>query len=229
MKLHVFQHIEHEGPSQIATWARRKGFEINTTRWFAGETEPALDEIDWLVVMGGFMNIYEHRNHPWLVREKRFLESAIHAGKKVLGICLGAQLIADALGGKVYQNPEKEIGWFPIQWLPSARQILPGLPESSRVLHWHGDTFDLPPGAHLLAESPACRNQAFTWKKQALAFQFHIEVAPDVVAEFSDFDRAELVPARYVQSEAEILAGVYQCGPNMALLQSWLDWLYPGV
>ena len=226
MRLHVFQHVAHEGPSHIATWAVQRGFEIRTTRWYAGETAPALDQIDWLVVMGGYMNIYQHRDHPWLVPEKRFLESALRAGKKVVGICLGAQLISDALGGKVHQNPQKEIGWFPVHWLPPAHALLPDLPEKSTVLHWHGDTFTLPPGAVHHAESAACRNQAFTWNNRVLAFQFHIEVTPEEVGAFTDHERSELVSAPYIQGETEILAGKKQCGPNKQILETWLDWLH---
>ena len=223
MKLHVFQHVLHEGPCHIADWAALKGFEISTTHWYLGETEPSPDDIDWLVIMGGFMNIYEHRNHPWLVREKKFIRAAIEARKKIVGICLGAQLIADVLGGKVYQNPEKEIGWYPVRWLPSAHKLIPSLPEQSRVLHWHGDTFELPPGAILNAESDGCRNQGFTWRNQILAFQFHIEVTPEAISALSDHDRADLVPARYIQSEADIMAGKKSCEPNKKILDVWLN------
>ncbi len=121
MRLHVFQHVSFEGPAEIARWARERGHTFSVTEWFAGASAPHLDLIDGLIVMGGPMNIYEHRAYPWLVEEKKFLAHAIAHGRPVVGVCLGAQLLADVLGGKVYQNPVREIGWWPIRWRDTAR------------------------------------------------------------------------------------------------------------
>jgi GMP synthase-like glutamine amidotransferase len=123
-----------------------------------------MDSFDFLAVMGGTMNIYEHDEHPWLIDEKRFIRQAIDAGKKVLGVCLGGQLIADVLGGPVTKNAFREIGWHCVQLTPQARE-LPLLESSSTgelmVFQWHGDTFAIPPGAVCLASSRGCANQAF--------------------------------------------------------------------
>src|SRR4051812_36082961 len=114
MRIHSLEHQAAEGPGKIADWAAARGHSIARTALYADEALPALEAFDVLVVMGGGMNIYQYRDYPWLPMEKAFLRRAIYAGKPILGICLGAQLLADVLGGKVYQNPEKEIGWFPV-------------------------------------------------------------------------------------------------------------------
>src|SRR5436190_14483569 len=115
---------------------------------------------------------------PYLEAELRLLEHAVTMGKPLLGICLGSQLITKALGGRVYRNPVKEIGWAPVHWTPAARTdvLLAGLVEPETVFHWHGDTFDLPSGSTWLAWSDACRNQAFRMGPLIYAFQFHLEV-----------------------------------------------------
>ena len=193
MQIHSFQHASHEGLGEIASWARKKGHAVNTTHFENGERPPSLNGIDWLIVMGGPMNIYEHRNHPWLVLEKKLIADAIAQDKRVLGICLGAQLIADVLGGKVFQNPEIEIGWFPVQLNPEARkhELFAGFPEELTPLHWHGDTFSLPPGAVPLGSSLGCRNQGFAVGKRVVGLQFHLEVSfqdvSDFVTEAGDF------------------------------------------
>ena len=111
-RLHIFQHVPFENAEHIAVWAQRQHFTISATRWFAGEHPPLAADIDWLVIMGGPMNIYEHRNHPWLIREKQFIAEAIRLKKKIIGVCLDAQLIADRLGARIFQNLHKEIGWL---------------------------------------------------------------------------------------------------------------------
>jgi len=139
MKLHWLQHVPFEGLGIIEEWAETNSFEFSCTRLHADEQLPRIGSFDWLVVMGGPMGIYDHEEHPWLVAEKRFIKNAIDAGKTVLGICLGAQLIADVLGAKVYAGPQKEIGWFPIRRAEGAPEIIP---EELTAFHWHGDTFD---------------------------------------------------------------------------------------
>lgn len=181
MKLHLLQHVPFEGPGRIADWAAARNVGLSVTRLFCGESLPGLsgsgeeDGGEGVVVMGGPMNIYQHRDFPWLLEEKRFLENAIVQGRKVLGVCLGAQLLASVLGAQVYQNPAKEIGWFDVGFTPFARSRFDVLPERLPVLHWHGDTFDLPRGAQQFAESRLCRNQGFTAGKNVLALQFHLE------------------------------------------------------
>jgi GMP synthase-like glutamine amidotransferase len=224
-RLHIFQHVPFENAEHIAVWAQRQGFTISVTRWFDGEKPPLAAEIDWLVILGGPMNIYEHRNHPWLIEEKKFISEVIGLKKKIVGICLGAQLLADVLGAKVYQNQQKEIGWFPVQWSPLAVQKIPTLPKENTVLHWHGDTFDLPANSQLIVSSAACVNQGFIHDNHILAFQFHIESTAASLQVMCEYERDELVTDRYIQTEAQLLGEKSHFNTNHQLLDSWLAWL----
>ncbi len=207
MRVHCFQHVPFEGLGLIEPWLRARGHEIATTRWWAGEAAPAADDYDWLIVMGGPMNIYQHRDHPWLVAEKVAIAEACAAGKRVLGVCLGAQLIADALGGKVFQNAEREIGWWPLCAVSGAGERF-RISDGAMVLHWHGDTYSLPPGARRLAESAACAEQAFAWGARVLGLQFHVEMDARAVAEIAAGCADELRGGgRWVQSAEELAAG----------------------
>ena len=205
MNIHVFEHDPVEGPGTIAAWAEARGHTLVRTPVFSGTPLPQLTDVDFLIVMGGPMSVHEHRDHPWLPSEKRFLGEAIAGGKPVLGICLGAQLLADALGGKVFQNAEKEIGWFPIQIIDRAPPFA-HFPETLTVMHWHGDTFTLPDGARRVAESEACAQQAFVLGDRVVGLQFHLEMEQLEVADLSEALAADLVPGRYVQKREKLLA-----------------------
>jgi len=202
VKIHYFQHVPFEGLGCIEQWAAEKGHAVTATRFYLDEPTPGIGEIDWLIVMGGPMNIYEDAEYPWLAREKRFIEQAIQGGKTIIGICLGAQLIADVLGGPVTRNAHKEIGWFPIGFTPEARvsELFGFLPPQMTVLHWHGDTFVLPPGAVRIARSEACENQAFVYEERVVGLQFHIEFTPASMEAILTNCAGELVAGKYIQS-----------------------------
>jgi GMP synthase-like glutamine amidotransferase len=153
------------------------------------------------------MSVHDESDFSWLPAEKELIATAIGENKKLLGICLGAQLIAAVSGSRVYPNPHKEIGFWPVQWTAAAVQQFPGMrdPESAPVFHWHGETFDLPPGAILLASTGPCTNQAFRLGPHVLALQFHPEVTPGIIREMLTHEGHELVPALYIQSAAAIL------------------------
>ena len=154
MKILCLKHIAFEGPGAIALWAQQRGHDLQIENVFQNARLPSSKTFDTLLVMGGPMNAYEDNKYPWLAKEKTYIRSAIVSGKHVIGICLGAQLIADALGALVTAAPEKEIGWFTIHHdaeCPDAMQLADPL----RALHWHGDTFALPAGARRLAYSAA--------------------------------------------------------------------------
>jgi hypothetical protein len=150
------------------------------------------------------MSIHEHRSHPWLAPEKRFLADAIAAGKPILGICLGAQLLSDVLGGKVFQNPVKEIGWFPVRML-ARPGVLAGFPAEVMAMHWHGDTFTIPPGASRVAESDACPNQAFVHGDHVVGLQFHLELDSVGVQDLAAASLDEAGTAPYIQSGEQLL------------------------
>ena len=209
MNIQYLQHAAGEGPGEIANWAAANGHQLSGTHWYRGDAAPDPAAIDFLVILGGGMNINEHRDHPWLVPEKALIAEVISQGKPVLGVCLGSQLIADVMGGKVYQNPEFEIGWFPIRTLESARRhpLFRHFPAEFTALHWHGDTFDLPPGATLLASTGVCPHQAFVCQGNVVGLQFHIEVRPEDVRSFVQGETAPLPVGRYVQSFEQILDG----------------------
>jgi len=208
MRIHCLQHVPFEGPAGIADWAASRGHSLTTTRLFRETALPNQGAYDWLVVMGGPMGIYDEDEHPWLSAEKGFLRGAIDAGKTILGVCLGAQLIADALGAGVVRNAHREIGWFPIDLTEAGAgsSAFGFLPQRFEVFHWHGDTFELPSDAVHLAFSEGCRNQAFLYDKRVLGLQFHLESTPqgvrDIVANCAD----EIVTGRYIQSAERMLA-----------------------
>jgi GMP synthase (glutamine-hydrolysing) len=204
MKIHVFQHIAIEGPAYIQTWAQELGHELSTTHWYRGDTPPPLAEIDWLVIMGGPMSVHDEGEIPWLREEKRYIKAALDDNKTVLGICLGAQLIADVLGAPVTMNSQREIGWFPVE-TADASPLWRDMPPRFAAFHWHGETFALPAGAVHLARSEACENQAFAVGQKVLGLQFHLEVTPDTVQQFVEHGRDELKPAPFVQSGSTLL------------------------
>jgi GMP synthase (glutamine-hydrolysing) len=208
IKIHSFHHVPFEGLGNIEDWIISKGHSFSSTRFYNHETLPNPEEIDWLIVMGGPMGAYEENNYPWLAAEKKFISQVIRRGIKVLGICLGAQLIAAALGAKVYPNKQKEIGWFPISLSEEGKTsaFFSGFPSELIAFHWHGDTFDLPDGAQHLAESVACRNQAFSYKNNVLSLQFHFDLKQSNLRELIKNCGNELRESPYIQTVEEMTA-----------------------
>ncbi|MDZ7345217.1 MAG: type 1 glutamine amidotransferase [candidate division KSB1 bacterium] len=198
MRAHCLQHVPFEGLGSIAPWLKAQGLELTSTRFFESGRLPAPDEVDLLIVMGGPMSANDEDKLTWLIDEKAFIRECIRQGKRVLGICLGAQLIASAMGAQVYRNRVKEIGWFPVQGVPADNESIFRFPKVFRAFHWHGETFDLPPGAVRIAES---ENQAFQLGRSVIGLQFHLEMTPESVREIISHCRAELLPSKYVQSE----------------------------
>lgn len=207
MHFHLLQHVDFEGPAAIQDWINRQGYTLTITRFFLDEPLPALADFDILIVMGGPMGVDDHQQFPWLNNERVFIQQAIASGKAVLGICLGAQLIARAAGAQVTKNRDTEIGWYPV----TTQQQLPALladvfPAEFLAFHWHGDTFAIPPGAIPVASSEACSNQAFVLNERVIGLQFHIETTPESAALLVQNCSDELDGSRYVQSAEMILA-----------------------
>ncbi|HKK42237.1 MAG TPA: type 1 glutamine amidotransferase [Bacteroidales bacterium] len=202
LNIHYFQHVPFEDPGSITEWALAGGHNLTSTKFYEETVYPALSEIDWLVIMGGPMGVNDEDKYRWLAEEKKYIKRAIDAGKTVLGICLGSQLISSALGARVYRNGETEIGWFDITFQPAAKSsgLFSHLGDSWKVFHWHGDTFDLPDGAVLLAGSDACRHQAYLYGDRVLALQFHPEPNEELLKKMVDNGAGELIPGRYIMT-----------------------------
>jgi len=205
MRAHYLQHVPFEGLGSIEAWLREKGYEISCTRFFASETLPCPTDVDLVIVLGGPMSANNEEKFPWLISEKEFLRRCMDSGKPVVGICLGAQLIAMAMGARVYRNRHKEIGWFPVEGVPSSHSASFRFPAVFEAFHWHGETFDLPAAGVCLARNEGCANQAFQLGLRVIGLQFHLETTPETVQEMLAHCRGELLPSRYVQSEAVIL------------------------
>ena len=225
MRIQIFQHERFESPAVIEDWIRRKKYTPAFTRFYENDRLPEIDEFDWLIVMGGPMSANDEDKYPWLKEEKQFIRKAIEERKTVLGICLGSQLIAASLGYKVYPNRFKEIGWMDVSLTQSAKDnvVFNSLPETLKVCQWHGDTFDLPDGAVLLAESVACKNQAFIYNNRVLGLQFHLEFNEKTIKDLVSNCRKELVKAEYVQTEKKILHDLTLLGSANKLLFKILD------
>jgi GMP synthase-like glutamine amidotransferase len=202
MRIHIFRHVPFEGIGSIRKWAESRAHQITTTEFYRDRNLPDIDEIDWLIIMGGPMNVYDQARYPWLVEEKKFILDAIERKRIVLGICLGAQLIASVLGAKVYANREKEIGWLPVTLTDAGKKskIFSGLPGSFTVFQWHGDTFELPKDSIHIAKSEACINQAFEYDRNVIALQFHLEVERGNVEQLIENCGNEIHKAPFVQS-----------------------------
>lgn len=221
MNIHILQHVSFEGPGMIRDWAIAREHQLSYTFLFEPAIRyPALTEFDTLIIMGGPMGVYEEAQWPWMKAEKAFIKQAVDAGKIVLGICLGSELLAEALGAKVYPNHSKEIGFFPVS--VSNDVLMDHLPKEWRVFHWHGDTFGLPEGAVLLASSAACRHQAYR-KGSCVGLQFHPEADAALVQQMVQHGKAELEKDVYVQTEAAILEQLHLGDANRELLFTLLD------
>jgi GMP synthase-like glutamine amidotransferase len=217
LKLQILQHADFESAGSILTWASVHGITTSTSHLDKNEALPGLADFNLLVVMGGPMNVDEEKQYSWLRPEKELIRNAINRGIPTLGICLGAQLIASALGARVSQNPVKEIGWYPVEFdlqeisEPLRSDLSDVFPPSAEVFHWHGDTFDLPLGAAGFASSQGCKNQAFTLGNTVIALQFHLEATPESIEDLIQNGAGDLKPGPFVAPTENIRAGADRC------------------
>jgi GMP synthase (glutamine-hydrolysing) len=208
VRIHYLQHVPFEGLGCIESWAKTAGHRIYATRFYLNEPLPDVNDLDWLIVMGGPMNIYDDAKFSWLATEKRFLKQAVEHKKIVLGICLGAQLLADALGAKIHPNRHKEIGWYPVRKVRNDQEtgVAAIFPDTIEAFHWHGDTFDIPDGADHFVQSAGCQNQGFTLGERVLALQFHLEIARSGAENLIIQCGNEIDKGRYCQKPETMLA-----------------------
>ena len=224
MRLHCLQHVPFEGLGTIADWAAQRKYTTTFTQFYENDPLPSLEAVDMLVILGGPMGVYSERDLPWLAAEKSFIGQAIAADKIVVGVCLGAQLIAEVLGGRVYRHAQPEIGWWPLHLtaVGQTHALMQGTPPTFTTFHWHHDTYDLRGGINL-ATSEACAQQMFVYGNNVLGLQFHAEVTQQAVREMMAGDAAHWPRGAFVQLPEEILAEEQFFDLNRQLLFSWLD------
>jgi len=195
MRILIIVHVESEGPGTLGTFLESAGGRLVTARLYAGDTLPRnADEFDAVVSMGGPMNVYEEEAYPFLRQETEFLKQAVETDLPVLGVCLGAQMMAKACGAKVDLAAAREVGWGEITLTQDglSDSLFHGVPDTMTVFQWHEDVFRIPTGGKLLAGSVICPHQAFRFRN-ALGLQFHVEVTAEILTQwFSDVQGAEL-------------------------------------
>jgi GMP synthase-like glutamine amidotransferase len=224
MEILVVQHVLFEGPALIEEWAKENKFPFHCVLAESVDFY-AMAPFGLLILMGGPMSVNDEEQYPWLITEKVFVKHTIKAGKLVLGICLGAQLIANCLGATVYKNKYKEIGYFPVHHQHTSSLAKTLFPEIFYPLHWHSETFDLPKGAELLASSEACKNQAFSYHNKAFGLQFHLEINQRALEKLVHHCLDEIdVQGKFQQDPQEIKERLFQY-ENNSILSDFMKYL----
>lgn len=224
MHIHWLQHVPFEGLGIIDTWAADNGHTLSSTRFWKGDGLPAPDSMDMLVIMGGPMGVYDEAEYSWLRQEKAFIRQAVEKERVIIGICLGAQLLASVCGASVYAHREKEIGWFPVTLNTNAPNWVKNIiPPEFTAFHWHGDTFEIPETAELICSSSACNNQGFVIGDRIIGLQFHPEMTGEGVSALTDNCGYELISSTWVQTERQILGGVHHLIPANSIMEKLLD------
>lgn len=229
MEIAVFQHADYESPGAIVDWARARGHRLDTVPWHReGPARDPVERADALILMGGPMSIHDRDRLPWLAEERRALEAWLTVDRgPVLGICLGAQMLAHCLGGRVEPAPIPEMGWHSVTRTPEGRAhpLLAGLPDRFTPLHWHGERFTLPPGTFRLAASDAEPNQAFADPAgRRVGLQFHLEATAELAGEFVARNADRLGRGLHIQGADEIRRGASRRAARLRpLLHRLLD------
>jgi GMP synthase-like glutamine amidotransferase len=227
MRLHLLEHDPDPlNMTNINVWAAGKGHQVSKSDVFSMEELPSFSEFDWLLVMGGSQHAWEEEVHPWLAGEKEFISRALAHGIPILGICFGAQLLAESLGGQVFPNSQKEIGWYEVALNSEGQHsfLFRNVPNSFVTFHWHSDHFSLPPGCTCLAHSDVTQNQAFVHNElPVIGIQFHPEYTREMVAFFSEEYGHEWVQGPYVAGKEAVLTETKQIPDTYWLMERLLD------
>lgn len=225
MKAIVIQHSQHEDSGHAAPWLSSQGVDVDHVRLYESDHRfPGHNDYDLLIICGGPMGVYDEHEYPWLTAEKTFIRGALAARKKILGLCLGGQLIAAASGASVGKNAQPEIGWFSLNAHSNDNAFQ--FPPEFVAMQWHYDTFQLPEGATLLASSASCKNQAYQIGQHAIGLQFHPEMREQEIRFLIDNFPEELKPLTGIQDYHTIARGIDQHAANgNALLEDMLRYL----
>jgi GMP synthase-like glutamine amidotransferase len=217
--------VNYEGLASLQKWVDNKGYNLTKTNFKNNDPIPNPDLYDTLVILGGPMSINDDSKFPWFIKEKKSINRALNDGRKVVGICLGAQLLADVLGAKVTKAKHKEVGWFPIKLSEESKQVnhFTDFPDEFITFHWHGEEFSLPNNCTRIASSDACENQIFTYGDLAVGFQCHLEQTEYSISRMLDRAGDYLEPDKFVQNKDEILGNISYAIDNNKLLFKFLD------
>jgi len=227
MKLHLLEHDSEDfSRTNISFWAAEKGHQVNQTFVCNNEELPPVDSFDWLMVMGGSQHAWDEQGNSWLQEEKAFVREALDKGKLILGICFGAQILAEALGGQIFPNEHKEIGWYEISLNREGQEsfLFQDIPPSFVTFHWHNDHFSLPASCTRLADSNASRNQAFVCNGRPLVgLQFHPEYTRDMVRYYASEHSQDWTSDDYASTKDEVLARTKEIPDTYWLMEMLLN------
>jgi GMP synthase-like glutamine amidotransferase len=227
MRIQLIEHDPEDfSNTNISSWAAAKGYRVHQTYICNGEDLPPLDAFDWLMVMGGSQHVWDEPGNPWLREEKAFVRDALAAGKTVVGICFGAQLLAEALGGRVFPGRNKEIGWHEVLLNREGREsfLFQNIPASFISFHWHADHFSLPEDCVRLASSKAYENQAFISNDRPIVgLQFHPEYTREMVVYYAREHSQDWLPDVFVSSKDDILAKTEEIPGTYWLMERLLN------
>jgi GMP synthase-like glutamine amidotransferase len=227
MRLHLLEHDDLDfSRTNITLWAEKKGHDIKQTYVCNMQPLPSLSEFDWLMVMGGSQHAWEEDVNPWLFGEKLFIADALDKGKTILGICFGAQLLAEVLGGRVFPNSHREIGWYEVRQTVEGKAsfFFQNIPETFLTFHWHSDHFSLPPGCVRLSYSQPTPSQAFVCPGRPLAgIQFHPEYTLEMIKYFSQEYSDDWTPDLFVGGKERVLAETEKVPDTYWLMEALLN------
>lgn len=227
LRVHFTEHVSWEKPAYIGQLVYKYGYSYTTTALYRQESLPEAGDIDLLVMMGGPMSVHDEQAFPWLRNEKKLAEAMIEAGKPVLGVCLGAQILAQVLGAEVGPAEQAEIGWFPIHVDKNALPpYLESWPETFTALHWHQEAFTTPSNAVSLGASEACGHQGFIYDGKWAGLQYHLEFTPEHLSNMLRHATDDLQQSgAYIQTEEDIRNGQYHLYDNHQILKPLLEHL----